>query len=636
MSYNKAKGHQILKKYWGYDTFRSLQEEVIASVIEKQDTLALMPTGGGKSLCFQIPALYMDGLCLVITPLISLMKDQVAHLKKKHIPALAIHSGMNFLEVRQAFENALYGPYKFLYLSPERLQTDLFQDYLKDLPISLITVDEAHCISQWGYDFRPTYLKIGTIRECIPKVPILAITATATPEVRTDIQKHLLFKKENVFVKSFFRKNLSYSVFNEANKIGKIKTILSAVSGTSIIFCGSRKRTQDIAVQLKAEGINADYYHAGLTSKLRNKKQEEWINGKTRVIVCTNAFGMGIDKPDVRTVIHHDIPDSPEAYYQEAGRAGRDGIKSYAILLYNEQELIDLKQNITLKFPPLKIIKSIYKGIVNYLQLPANSGGGQYFDFDIKDFSQKFKQNPRQVASTLKLLEQDDYIFATESIYLPAQIKFNINKNRLYAFEKDFPKLTPMIRCLLRRYEGIFHDNVAIHEKHIAALLKYPLKRVIAQLKKLHQLHVIVYEPQKDSPQIYFIDDRVSIDRLSLNTKKIKMRKLAYMKRIKSIINYASNHKDCRSQNLLAYFDETDSPVCHICDNCLKNNKNNNLPQLEKEIKKEITQQTVTSKAIINKYSSSRKEHILQILRNWLDEEQICILPDNTIQWKKE
>lgn len=573
MRYDQSSIYGILKKYWGFDTFRPLQEEVIASVLNGEDTLALMPTGGGKSLCFQIPALYSEGLCLVVTPLISLMKDQVAHLKKKHIPALAIHSGMNFREVQQAFQNALYGPFKMLYLSPERLQSELFLDYLNDLPISMITVDEAHCISKWGYDFRPAYLKIGELRSHLPNVPVLAITATATLKVREDIQEKLLFRKKNVLVKSFFRNNLSYVVFKEENKSEKLRTILSKVPGSSIVFCRSRKKAQEVAAQLATEGFSADYYHAGITTSLRDKKQEDWINGKIRTIVCTNAFGMGIDKPDVRTVIHYDIPESPEAYYQQAGRAGRDGQRAYAVLLYNEPEVNILFQSIELQFPSFKKIKEIYKGIVSYLQVPAGSGEGQYFDFELNDFCEIFHQNIMQVNAVLKLLEQEELLSFIDRIFLPSRLCFTISKSRMYAFERDYPQYAPMIKCLLRTYEGIFNDCVSVREKQIAQILKQPVKTVITQLQQLRQYRILDYFPAKDSPQIYFVQERIALDRFQVNMKRIWQRKKAYEERVHAIIRYAKNNRVCRSHLLLAYFNETQSNSCNICDVCIANNK---------------------------------------------------------------
>ncbi len=628
---------QTLKKYWGYPGFRPLQQEVIESVLTGRDTLALMPTGGGKSLCFQIPALCMEGLCLVVTPLISLMKDQVAHLKKKGIPALAVHSGMTFKEVERTFQNALYGPYKFLYLSPERLQSELFLDYLQDLAISLITVDEAHCISQWGYDFRPAYLKIGELRGHLPKIPILAITATATQRVKADIREKLLFRNENVLVKSFFRENLSYSVFQEANKPQKVEDILSKVPGSSIVFCRSRRRTQKVAGQLTEAGVSADYYHAGLTSALRNQKQEDWVRGKTRVIVCTNAFGMGIDKPDVRTVIHYDIPESPEAYYQQAGRAGRDGQRAYAILLYNENELQILQQSVALQFPPFNKIKEIYRGLVSYLRLPAGSGEGQYFDFDLKDFSEKFNQHILQVSAVLKLLEQENILTFTESVFLPPRISFTVSKGELYAFENEKPKLTPMIKCLLRTYEGIFSDYVSVNEKQAGRLLKLPYKEVVNQWGQLQQYGILHYVPQKDRPQIYFAENRVAVDQLRLNFKRINLRKAAYESRIQAIIQYAKEENVCRSRMLLAYFNEKNSPACGICDVCIRKKKISGKTyrpeKMYPRLKNEITEKESTVEELMAPYASSEKEFVLQALRKLLDEEQIKIDEHQKLRW---
>lgn len=628
----------ILQKYWGYKDFRPLQREVIDAVMNGEDTLALMPTGGGKSICFQVPALCMEGLCLVITPLISLMKDQVAHLKRKGIPALAIHSGMSRSEVEKAFKNVIYGNFKFLYLSPERLQTSLFLDYLQDTTINLIAVDEAHCISQWGYDFRPAYLRIGELREHLPQVPLLAITATATQTVRKDIQEKLLFRKKNLLLKSFFRENLSYSVFMEDNKLNKIIDILNKVPGSGIIFCRSRKQTKAVAEFLfKAAGISADFYHAGLSPEERNKRQENWIKNKTRIIVCTNAFGMGIDKPDVRTVIHFEVPESLEAYYQQAGRAGRDGKRSYAVLLYNSRELELLQQSIHQHYPPLEKIKEVYRAIVNYLQVPAGSGEGIYYDFDLKDFVKKFHQDILMVTHVLRILEQEEILVFSENIFLPSRICFTVGKKRLYQFEKDNPSLTAMIKCLLRTYAGIFDDYVPVSEKQVAGILKLNEEEVIRLWKKLQYFGLIDYQSRKDRPQICFLQERIIVDHLYLDMKRIDQRKQAYANRIKAIIAYTENKLECRSKVLLSYFDEPESIPCGICDVCIKNKKkeifSKQPDKLYLQIKMQLENRPSTVQEVLTNYSSTEKEWVLRTIRELLDENQVRLNDTLRLEW---
>ncbi|HWC52926.1 MAG TPA: ATP-dependent DNA helicase RecQ, partial [Chitinophagaceae bacterium] len=415
---------EILKQYWGFDSFRPLQKEIIESILEGKDTLALMPTGGGKSLCYQIPALAKEGMCLVISPLIALMKDQVENIRKKGITAFAIYSGMSRKEIMNTLKVATNSNCKFLYVSPERLETALFKEYLPGMDINLIAVDEAHCISQWGYDFRPPYLRIAALREELPDIPVLALTASATPEVQEDICEKLKFKNQNIFRQSFERPNLSYSVFEVDSKINKIIEILKKVPGSAIVYCKSRKRTKEISELLHLQNISSDYYHAGLAQEDRNRKQEEWIQNKTRVIVCTNAFGMGIDKPDVRTVIHADVPDCLENYYQEAGRAGRDGKKSFAVLLYDEKDLHELEELTTQRFPPLSEIRNVYQAVSNYLQIPSDSGQGESYDFDIADFIKKFKLNSHTVLFSLKALEQEGWLAFNEQVFIPSAVQF--------------------------------------------------------------------------------------------------------------------------------------------------------------------------------------------------------------------
>ncbi len=517
--------HSILKQYWGYDAFRPLQEEIINAVLDGKDTLALMPTGGGKSLCYQIPAMAMDGLCLVVSPLIALMKDQVETLRRKGITAFAVYSGMSRKEVINTFKVASESNCKFLYVSPERLESALFKEYLPGLGINLIAVDEAHCISQWGYDFRPPYLRIAALREELPDIPILALTASATPAVQKDICDKLEFKKESIFRQSFERANLSYSTFKVDSKINKIIEVVRKVNGSSIIYCKSRKRTKELSDLLSLQQISSDYYHAGLIQEERNKKQEAWINNKTRVIVCTNAFGMGIDKPDVRTVIHADVPDCLENYYQEAGRGGRDGKIAYAVLLYDDRDLHEFEKLADLRFPALEEIRNVYQSVANYLQIPTGSGEGQYYDFDLADFLKKFKLTGHTTLYSLKALEQEGWLAFNEQVFLPSSVVFTTDKNQLYSFEKENPELDELVKTLLRAYEGIFDQPASISEKMIAGLMKKDFEVIKKHLHHLQQTGIIEYQPQKDSPHLYLLRNRIkaediTIDMIAYNKRK--------------------------------------------------------------------------------------------------------------------
>ncbi|MBL0067199.1 MAG: RecQ family ATP-dependent DNA helicase [Chitinophagaceae bacterium] len=562
--------HQILKEFWGYDNFRPLQEDIIKAVLDGKDTLALMPTGGGKSLCYQVPALAQDGLCLVISPLIALMKDQVENLRRKNITAFAIYSGMTRKEVINTFKVASESNCKFLYVSPERLETSLFKEYLPGLGINLIAVDEAHCISQWGYDFRPPYLRIAALREELPGIPILALTASATPDVQNDICEKLAFKNYQVFRQSFERPNLSYSTFKVDSKINKIIEIVRRVQGSSIIYCKSRKRTKEISELLQLQNISSDFYHAGLLQDVRNRKQEDWIHNKTRIIVCTNAFGMGIDKPDVRTVIHADVPDCLENYYQEAGRAGRDGKISYAVLLFDERDIHELEGMASLRFPALEDIRNIYQAVANYLQIPTGAGEGQYYDFDISDFLKKFKQVSHTTLYSLKALEQEGWLAFNEQVFLPSSVMFAVNKNYLYEFEKTNPGLEPCIKTLLRAYEGIFDQPTSISEKVVAGLMKKDVEEVKLELKLLNQSGIISYQPQKDSPQLYLLRNRIKAEDITIDMIAYNKRKIQFQQRMKQMVNYIKEEAECRSGIIGSYFGDDKIRACGICDNCLK------------------------------------------------------------------
>ena len=562
---------EILKQYWGFDNFRPLQEEIINAVLDGKDTLALLPTGGGKSVCFQVPALAKEGLCLVVSPLIALMKDQVENLKQKGIPALAVFSGMSFLEVKKTLQNAAYGNYKFLYVSPERLETSLFLEYLPAMNINLLAVDEAHCISQWGYDFRPTYMRIAALREQLPEVRVLALTASATKTVQDDICEKLLFgKTQQRLQQPFERPNLSYSVFNVASKQNKILEILKNVAGSSLVYCKSRKHTKDIADLLTMHQVNANHYHAGLSNAERNQRQEDWINNKTRVIVCTNAFGMGIDKPDVRTVIHYDVPDCLENYYQEAGRAGRDGKRAYAVLLYSDRELHDLQQQGELRFPNETELKKIYTAVMNFLQIAAGTGEGLSFDFDIGTFIAAFKLNILTTTYGIKALEQEGLCSFNEVFFKPSSVVFTTNREELEEFEKNYPALEALCKGLLRSYEGIFDFPATVYESQLANFLKSEKEIVISDLKKLHDHGIINYASQKDKPQLTLLLNRMYADNYSINAAGYLKRKQNFEQRVAAIINYIKKETGCRSKIIAEYFSASSIETCGICDNCIR------------------------------------------------------------------
>jgi ATP-dependent DNA helicase RecQ len=627
---------EILKKYWGYDAFRPLQQEIINSVLEGKDTLALMPTGGGKSICFQVPALVNEGLCLVISPLIALMKDQVLNLKKKGIPALSIYSGMSFIEVKKTLQNAAYGNFKFLYVSPERLETDLFLEFLPIIKINLIAVDEAHCVSQWGYDFRPPYLRIAAIRAHFPSVPILALTASATLEVQKDIGDKLNFKNDHQsFHQSFERANLSYSVFDLSSRQNKLIDILKKVSGSGIVYCKSRKRTREISELLKLNGISADYYHAGLTNDERNSKQEDWINNKTRIISCTNAFGMGIDKPDVRTVIHYDVPDALENYYQEAGRAGRDGKKAYAVLFFNDLELNDLKKQSDIKFPPKEMIKRVYAAMCNYFQLPSGSGEGISYDFDINSFVKKFKLEAFVVNNVLKILQQEDLINYSEQFFSPSTVVFTVEKSELIAFEKSYPEFDEVIKGLLRSYEGIFDYPCSINETQLAKFISTKKEKLIDSLIEINRMGIIDYTPQKEKPQIFFLQNRVNANDLVINEKNILKRKKAFEKRLDAILFYTKNSTRCRSKMIAGYFNDQNVKRCGICDNCIRDKQiiitTEEFNAIKESIKKIIIDPT-TLPILFQCLPFYPKNKILKILNFLQEENKVTVSQEGLIK----
>ena len=563
---------QILQEYWGYTAFRPLQEDIVQKAFQGEDVLALMPTGGGKSITFQVPALAKPGICLVITPLIALMKDQVENLKKRGIKALAVHSGMTANEMDVALDNAAYGDYKFLYLSPERLGTELFKARVQKMNVNLIAVDEAHCISQWGYDFRPSYLQIAAIRELLPSVPILALTATATPEVARDIMEKLKFKKANLLQKSFERKNLVYVVRNTEDKQKELLKICRSISGTAIVYVRNRKTTQETASLLTANGFSADFYHAGLSAEQRNAKQDDWKQGRTRIVVCTNAFGMGIDKPDVRLVVHLDLPESVEAYFQEAGRGGRDEKTAYAVLLYHEADKLSLQQRFKVAFPPMETIREVYQHIYSYYDYPYGAGKDYINDFSLMEFAQRYHIHSLTAHSALQCLERDGYLEITDELNNPTRIMFTMQRDELYKVQVANSDLNSFIKILLRIYTGLFSNYTGIDETYVAKVADLPLNTVNDYLLRLSRMRVLAYIPRKRTPLIIFKEERLDDKNLRISKENYQLRKERYEQRMAAMLQYAESTARCRSRQLLEYFGETESKPCGRCDVCTSKN----------------------------------------------------------------
>ena len=583
------KFQSILQKYWGYPDFRGIQRNIIESIAGGRDTLGLMPTGGGKSITFQVPALAQEGVCIVITPLIALMKDQVQHLKERGILADAIYADKSRSEILQTLDNTIFGGVKILYVSPERLASEMFQTKLRHIHVSFITVDEAHCISQWGYDFRPSYLQIADIREMKPGVPILALTATATPEVVEDIQEKLHFSEKNVFKMSFERKNLAYVVREAEDKQNEMIHILQSVGGSAIVYARSRKRTKEMAQLLSQQGITATFYHAGLDPDVKDQRQKAWQKDEVRVMCATNAFGMGIDKPDVRMVIHIDCPDSLEAYFQEAGRAGRDGKKSYAVLLYNKHDELKLSKRVEDTFPQKELIQDIYEHLAYFYQIGVGSGQGKTFEFDIEKFCIIYKYFPTKVDAALRILERSGYLHYEDNPDGKARVMFLLGRNDLYLLDQLSPSQDAVVTALLRSYGSLFVDLTYIDEALIARQAELTIQQVYFALKSLAARHIIKFIPRRKIPFITYTRDRVDGDKVVIPKEVWESRREQYEKRIKSMIHYAKNDEECRSRQLLAYFGEENDSECKQCDVCLANREEDK----EKELRMKVAENQI-------------------------------------------
>lgn len=631
--------HKILTEHWGYSTFRPAQEEIINAVLDGRDTLALMPTGGGKSLCYQVPALAQEGLCIVVSPLIALMKDQVDNLNTKNIKAFAIYSGMHFNETEVALNNAMYGDAKFLYVSPERLATPNFREVLIKMNVNLLAVDEAHCISQWGYDFRPPYLQIADIRTFIPDVPILAVTASATPDVVDDIQEKLKFREKHLIRQSFERENLAYIVQHEENKNGRVINMFKKVPGSAIVYAGTRRRTVEFSKLLQKNGISADYYHAGLGARDRTLKQQKWMSGQIRVMVATNAFGMGIDKPDVRLVAHIDLPGTIEAYFQEAGRAGRDLKKSWAALFYQDSDLLDAEKHFEQSFPDMETIKRTYQALGNYLRLALGSGKNLSFDFDLGEFSRQYDFEPIIAYNSLKFLEKEGYIILTDGIHNPPKIHFKLQGEDLYRFRVEHPKLDGFVKLLLRLYTGLFSQYVKISIKELSNKTKLSTGKIADMLTALDKMEVLNYIPAKSKPQVIMAVERLDAKDIYISKENYSLRKKTARNRLNALKEYLTNNKRCRSLSLLSYFGETSHTRCGQCDVCLERNKAH-LSKLEfdrivEAIKPIIKPGELKPEDLIEAVKNTSKEKTLRVIEWLLDNDKIRYTIDKKLTWKE-
>ncbi|MGZ3918834.1 MAG: RecQ family ATP-dependent DNA helicase [Bacteroidia bacterium] len=610
---------QILKKYWGYDSFRPLQEEIIASVLEGADTLALLPTGGGKSLCFQVPGILIGGTCLVISPLIALMNDQVQNLKKRGISAVAITSAMNFNEIEIALNNAALGHVQFLYVSPERLQNDEFKKKLSYLPITLIAVDEAHCISQWGYDFRPSYMKIAELRSYFDKITFIALTASATKPVVEDIQVRLEFKNQKVFRQSFARKNLRYVVQEEENKINRLLKLIVSIGGSGIVYVRNRKKTEELSRVLKANNVSAMAYHAGLKYDDRNSIQQQWIENKVQVICATNAFGMGIDKPDVRFVVHLDLPETLEAYFQEAGRCGRDGKTAYAAIFFSKADQLRLQENFKFAFPEITYIRQTYQAICNYYQVAVSSGQGWSFEFDIDKVCNSYNLQPVLVYNSIKFLEKDNYLALLDTGFEPAKVMMKASKEDIYEFQVKFPKYEPLVKTLLRSYGGLFENYVFVNEKDLAYRTKTNTASVVEYLKLLDAQKLLSYIPQTTLPKLIFLQDRVNTKFLEFDPENYFKLKELYLEKINAVIDYTNNDKVCRQVQLLMYFNEHNYSDCGYCDVCLSK-KPKGYEKVKAKIKDTIEARPMSLSDLKDKMISSSDEVWIKAFNELIDD----------------
>lgn len=632
--------HQVLTKYWGHSAFRPLQEDIINSVLAGKDTLALLPTGGGKSICFQVPGMLLEGTTLVVTPLIALMKDQVENLRSKGIPAEAIYSGMSPRETELAFNHVVHGKTKFLYLSPERLLTDKFRTALEHTKVSLLAVDEAHCISQWGYDFRPPYLRIAEIRQFLPRVPLIALTATATPKVVADIQQKLQFPEPNVFERSFERKNLAYVVFKEENKLERLLRVCNNVWGTGIVYVRNRRKTREIAEFLVRSGISADFYHAGLSPVDRENRQNSWKLGSVRVMVSTNAFGMGIDKPDVRFVVHMDLPDSLEAYFQEAGRGGRDEKKAFAVLLYDDADILDARHNLQLSYPDPEYMRNVYRALGNYLNLAPGTGRDTVHEFDILSFCNNYDFKPLVTFNALKFIEREGFITMNEAMETHSRIVFNLRKDELYRFQVENAMFDPIIKTILRSYGGVFTELTEISENELAARLSVATDVVKSLLSQLNKMEVLTYLPATDKPRITFLSELIRADDLRISHQHYFDRKAEAMQRLEAVISYATAQNHCRSQLLIAYFGQQDGPRCGICDVCVERNKSN-LSSLEFDnivemIKPLLKVGGCNIRQIVDACPRISEEKVINAVTWLTDNDKISVSEDGLFRWKSK
>ncbi len=624
---------QILKQYWGYDTFRPLQADIVLSVLTGHDTLALLPTGGGKSICFQVPAMALEGICVVVTPLIALMQDQVAQLKRRGISAVALYAGMHPNQLDIALDNCIYGEVKFLYVSPERLQSQLFLARAKQMKIALVAIDEAHCISQWGYDFRPPYLHIAEFKALFPSAKLIALTATATTEVKTDIIEKLMMQNPAVFQQSFARDNLSYTALLEENKEQRLLQMLQKIQGTAIVYVRNRRKTQEIATWLQAKGITATFYHAGLTTQERTQRQQAWIDNRIRVMVATNAFGMGIDKPDVRLVVHIDLPETLEAYYQEAGRAGRDSQKAFAVQLYHLGDLEQLEQHVFQQYPSVDFVKKVYQSLGNYYQLATGSGEMACFDLDLMALQQKFQLPTTDTFFALKILENQGFISLSEAVFHPSKIWLQLDNRQLYDFQLRNPSYDAFIKLLLRVYGGeVFAGYVVINEAQLSKAFSMPVGHVERMLEQLEKFDILKYDKQKNKPQLTFLTPRFDASRLPIDLSTLTQRKNKALSKAQAVKHYVTHQKRCRTQLLLEYFDEITSRTCGVCDICVQQKRQLDKRQQVQEKILALLADGAMQVQLLYKIVGLHDEKAFQaIIREMLEEQLLSYQPDGSL-----